>query len=337
MDRFLNREAAREIGQGDRIGSPGISVVVPVLNEEGNLDLLHAEIAATLDSLAETAEILYIDDGSTDRTPKLLRAIRDRDPRVRVIRFRRNFGQTAAMQAGFDHARGEIVVTMDGDLQNDPKDIPRLLDGIREGCDFVVGWRKNRKDKLLTRKLPSFCANRLIGWITGIRIHDNGCSLKAYRGEIVKRTQLYGDMHRFIPAMMSLSACRYREIVVNHRPRRFGRSKYGLSRTLRVASDLMLVKMLMSFTTRPALWFGLLSLPFLLLGTLFLVLSAYDYATLLREAAHSIVFPTAALLFTFAFVHLVLIGMVAELVVWAGDYQELEMIVPKVETEEAAT
>lgn len=311
-----------------------LTVIVPLFNEEENVGILHDELRATLDTLPGNSEILYVDDGSSDRTVERLRALHEGDPTVRVLRLRRNFGQTAAMQAGFDHARGAIVVTIDGDLQNDPRDIPRLLEGIREGCDFVVGWRKDRKDKLLTRKIPSWCANRLIGWVTGIRIHDNGCSLKAYRGEIVKRTQLYGDMHRFIPAMMSLTSGGYREIVVNHRPRRFGTSKYGLSRTLRVASDLLVVKMLMGFTTRPALWFGLLSLPFFLLGGLFLGLSAYQYATSAQEASHSIVYPTTTLLFSYAFLHLLLVGVLAELVVWAGDDQEREMIVPRVEQDE---
>ncbi len=319
---------------GTHGAAPDLTVVVPLFDEEDNVEALHRELAAVLDALPERSEILFVDDGSTDGTFARLRVLRERDARVRVLRFSRNFGQTPAMQAGFDHARGRIVVTIDGDLQNDPRDIPRLLQGIREGYDLVLGWRKDRKDTLLTRRLPSWCANRLIGWITGIHVHDNGCSLKAYRGEIVTRTQLYGEMHRFIPAMMSLSARRYKEVVVHHRPRHSGRSKYGLSRTLRVVSDLLLVRMLTRFTTRPARWFGLLSFPFLLLGVLFLALSWHDYATLPAGGSYSIVIPTAALLFSFAFLQLLLMGIVAELVVWTGDYREGDMIVPAVETEE---
>ena len=246
-----------------------LSVVVPLFNEEENVGALYEELRSELERVGTNWEVLFVDDGSDDGTFAKLKELKRSDERIRVVRFQRNRGQTIAMQAGFDHARGSVVVTMDGDLQNDARDIPRLLEGIRQGHDIVVGWRKRRKDKLLTRKIPSWCANWLIGRITGIRIHDNGCSLKAYRGEIVRRTRLYGDMHRFIPAMMSLSTCRYQEIVVNHRPRRFGKSKYGLSRTLKVLSDLLVVKMLTGFTTRPAFWFFLVSIPFLLLASVF--------------------------------------------------------------------
>ncbi len=306
---------------------PAVSVVVPIYNEQDSVEPLHAEIAATLDAVGDSFEILFVDDGSTDATFARLRKIRSADPRVRLVRFRRNFGQTAAMQAGFDLARGEMVVTMDGDLQNDPRDIPRLLEGIRQGSDFMVGWRRDRKDPLLTRKVPSWIANRLIGAITGIPIHDNGCSLKAYRKKLVRRTQLYGEMHRFIPAMMSLSGCSWGEIVVHHRPRRFGRSKYGLSRTGKVLSDLLVVRMLTGFTTRPALWFGLSSLPFLALSLVALVASGYHYAAA-RDGANPIVFPTVAFLSAFAFFHLILVGMVAELVVWTGEFRERETILP---------
>lgn len=305
-----------------------LSVVVPVFNEQDNVEILFNEIAEVLRGVSVRWELIFVDDGSTDATFARLRALRGADPRVRVIRFRRNFGQTPAMQAGFDAASGDVVVTMDGDLQNDPRDIPRLLDGIRAGHDFVIGWRKDRKDKLFTRKIPSWLANRLIARITKIPIHDNGCSLKAYRREVVQRTQLYGEMHRFIPAMMSLSGCTFREIVVHHRARRFGSSKYGLSRTLKVLSDLLLVKVLTGFTTRPALWFGLTSVPFFVLSALFLARSAYDYAVAPLEETVSIVFPTTALLFAAAFANLLLLGMVAELVVWSGDYRESESILP---------
>ena len=308
---------------------PGITVVVPLYNEEESIGPLAAELREVLEGLGISWELLFVDDGSADGTFAAIRALHAQDPRVRAVRFRRNFGQTPAMQAGFDHAHGDVIVTMDGDLQNDPHDIPRFLEGIRAGRDIVIGWRKDRKDKLLTRRIPSWIANRLIGRITGIRIHDNGCSLKAYRREIVQRTQLYGEMHRFIPAMMSMSGCSYQELVVHHRARRFGTSKYGLSRTLKVLSDLLLVKMLIGFTTRPALWFGFTSLPFLMLSGVFLARSAYDYAFVAPQAEDlSVVFPTAAVLFASAFLHLILVGMVGELVVWSGDYRESDTILP---------
>jgi len=310
-----------------------LSVVVPLYNEEASVGALHEEIARAVGPLGVEHEIVFVDDGSKDATVARLREIHERDPRVRVVRLRRNYGQTPAMQAGFDVSRGRVVVTMDGDLQNDPADIGRFLEGIDEGYDLVCGWRKDRKDKLVSRKVPSKIANRLISLMTGIKIQDNGCSLKAYRAEFVKRTTLYSEMHRFIPAMMSMSGCRYKEIVVHHRARQFGSSKYGISRTWKVFSDLFAIKMITGFTTRPSLWFGLLSVPFFLLGAAFLGLSAYHYWLHAGSPGTSVVYPSVTVLLVFASMHLLLVGMIAELVIRVGDYRESESIVMRADLE----
>jgi len=218
------------------------------------------------------------------------------------------------MQAGFDHARGRVIVSMDGDLQNDPRDIPELLKKVGEGYDLVCGWRKNRKDKLLVRKVPSRVANWLIGRLTGIRIHDTGCSLKAFKRSTIEKTRLYSDMHRFIPAMLSLTGVRYVEIPVRHHPRVLGRSKYGLSRIWKVFLDLFSVKMLIGFSSRPTLWFGLLSAPFFLLAAVFTALSGRAYLSPQPAGGFSIVSPTAAFLFFALATHLFLLGLLGELV-----------------------
>jgi glycosyltransferase involved in cell wall biosynthesis len=238
---------------------PEISVVVPVFNEAENIGELHRELTATLGSLGRPYEIVVVDDGSTDGTAERLKAIVAEDPRVRGLSFRRNFGQTAAFSAGFDHCRGEIVVTSDGDLQNDPADIPKLVLTLEEGYDMVCGWRRHRRDPL-SRRLPSWFANRLISWATGVRLHDYGCSLKAIRSEVVRGLRLYGEMHRFIPAVASWMGVSVAEVEVNHRPRTRGRSKYGLGRTVRVLLDLFTVKFLVAYGTRPAHLFGLMGL-----------------------------------------------------------------------------
>jgi len=221
-----------------------LSVVIPLYNEEPNVAPLHAELSAILKSMAVPHEILLIDDGSTDGTFEVLRRIQPNDPRVRVVRFARNFGQTAAFAAGFAYARGQYIVTFDGDLQNDPADIPRLLE-IARNHDVVCGWRKDRKDDFLTRSVPSVIANRLIGVVCGVNVHDVGCSLKVFRADVVKPLKLTPGMHRYLPQLASQLGDRVTEVVVNHRPRRFGQSKYGLSRTFRVASDLFKLRRLM--------------------------------------------------------------------------------------------
>ena len=247
-------------------GSPQVSVVVPLFNEVENLEDLHRQLTAALGPTGRSFELVLVDDGSTDGTQEKLLALEAADPRVRPVILRRNFGQTAAFSAGFDRSRGEIVVTSDGDLQNDPADIPRLVDKLEaEDLDMVCGWRRERRDPL-SKRLPSFFANRLISWSTGVRLHDYGCSLKAMRGEIARGIRLYGEMHRFIPAVASWMGVTLAEVPVNHRPRTRGQSKYGLGRTVRVLLDLFTVKFLHSYGTRPAHLFGLFGLAFGALG-----------------------------------------------------------------------
>ena len=236
--------------------APDVSVFLPVYNEEPNLRPLHAKLDAALKALDRSAEIVYVDDGSTDGSLKILREIARGDPRVRVGALRRNYGQTAAMAAGIDAARGRVLIPMDADMQNDPADIQRLLDTLDQGYDVVSGWRKNRKDKMVTRKIPSMIANRLISWIGGVPLHDYGCSLKAYRRESLQDVRLYGEMHRFIPIYASWAGARVTEIPVEHHARTMGKSKYGLSRTLKVVFDLMTIKFMASYQTKPIYVFG---------------------------------------------------------------------------------
>lgn len=247
--------------------TPEISIVIPIFNEAPNLEALHAELTAALDPWGRTYEVLLVDDGSTDGSVQIMRRLQAVDPRVRVIVFRRNFGQTAAFSAGFAHARGPIIVTSDGDLQNDPADIPMLVERLEAGADIVCGWRKNRQDTFLTRRVPSMLANALISRSTGVQLHDYGCSLKAFRAEVVKPLRLYGEMHRFIPAIASEYGVKVDEVVVNHRARRAGTSKYGLSRTVRVILDLLTVKFLLNYATRPLQIFGLVGLSMGALGS----------------------------------------------------------------------
>ncbi len=251
---------------------PSISVVVPLYNEAGNVRDLHREVTAALEGTGRSFELILVDDGSSDGTRGHVLELAASDPRVQAVLLRRNFGQTAAFSAGFDRSRGEIVVTSDGDLQNDPADIPALVAKLEaEDLDMVCGWRRARRDPL-SKRLPSFCANRLISWATGVRLHDYGCSLKVMRGEVARSLRLYGEMHRFIPAVASWMGVSLAEVPVNHRPRLRGRSKYGLGRTARVLLDLFTVKFLASYGTRPAHLFGLLGLAF---GAIGLVLLAY--------------------------------------------------------------
>ena len=253
-----------------------VSVVVPVFNEAENITALHAALTEALADLDRSYEIIFVDDGSTDASRDILRALTAFDPQLRALLFRRNFGQTPALSAGFEFARGATIVTMDGDLQNDPADIPRLLEKIDRGYDVVCGWRRFRKDAFATRLLPSRVANMLIRWTTGVPIHDTGCSLKAYRAWVVRSLELYSDMHRFIAALGAGVGARIAELPVRHHPRRFGKSKYGLGRIFKVAADLIVIKMLIQFAAHPIRWFGLLSLPLIVLGSVFLVLSVFD-------------------------------------------------------------
>lgn len=236
--------------------APEISLFLPVYNEESNLRLLHEKIKNALQNLAKTAEIIYVDDGSTDRSLNVLREIAAEDARVKIVSFRRNYGQTAAMAAGIDAARGAILIPLDADLQNDPADISRLLDKLNEGYDVVSGWRKNRRDALVTRKIPSWLANGLISKIGGVPLHDYGCSLKAYRRDVLADVRLYGEMHRFIPIYAAWAGARVAEIPVAHHARAAGKSKYGLSRTFKVVLDLMTIKFLAAYQTKPIYVFG---------------------------------------------------------------------------------
>src|SRR6267142_7249098 len=236
--------------------APEISIFLPVKDEEPNLLLLHGKLDQALKTLGRTAEIIYVDDGSTDGSLQILRELSRLDQRVRVVALRRNYGQTAAMAAGIDAARGDVLIPMDADLQNDPADIGRLLVKLDEGYDVVSGWRKNRRDKLITRKIPSMLANRLISWIGGVPLHDYGCSLKAYRRESLEDVKLYGEMHRFIPIYAAWAGARVTEIPVEHHARTMGKSNYGLSRTIKVNFDLMPYNLRASYQTKPLYLFG---------------------------------------------------------------------------------
>ncbi len=291
---------------------PNISVVIPLRNEAPNLLQLHRELTETLEASGRPYELVFVDDGSTDETFRMLADIHASDPHVVVVQFRRNFGQTAAFAAGFAHARGLVIVTSDGDLQNDPRDIPLLVDKLQEGYDIVCGWRRSRKDPWLTRRIPSMLANRLISWTTGVRLHDYGCSLKALRSEVVKPLRLYGEMHRFIPAIASEQGVTIAEVEVNHRPRRFGRSKYGLSRTVRVILDLVTVKFLLSYATRPLQMFGPTGL---LIGLTGVAITGYlGYVRLFTgQAIGDRPLLLLGILMVFAGLQLVTLGLLAEL------------------------
>ncbi len=237
-----------------------ISVIIPLLNEEENIPLLYKELDEVFQTTEDDYELLFIDDGSTDKSLSLLRDLQEKDSHVVVVNFRKNFGQTAAMAAGIDYAQGDVIITMDADLQNDPHDIPLLLKKINEGNDVVTGWRFDRKDAFINRRLPSIIANKIISKTTGVNLHDYGCTLKAFKKEVIKNVKLYGEMHRFIPAIASGIGIDFTEVKVNHRPRRFGTSKYGISRTIRVVLDLVTVKFLLSYATKPIQVFGLMGL-----------------------------------------------------------------------------
>jgi len=290
---------------------PGITVVVPVFNEQSNVTPLVDAAARALAGMSW--ELILVDDGSDDGTATEAARIARGDRRVRVIRLARNFGQTAATQAGFDHARGNVVVTMDGDLQNDPADIPRLVAKLNEGYDLVAGWRERRHDTLLTRRVPSWLANRLIRWLTGVPIRDNGCSLRAYRSELLERVRLYSDQHRFIAAVAAaLGAARLAEIPVRHHARRWGRSKYGLARAPRVLADLLTIHMIRSFRERPLALFGLGALAAAALGFAFATAAVISLTSFGVAKANAVVLPGAALLCWGLACYLVLLGLLAE-------------------------
>lgn len=286
--------------------------MVPVLNEEESLPLLHERLSATLAARGTEYEILVVDDGSTDGSFDVLHRLQALDPHLRVVRFRRNYGQTAAFAAGFDRALGDVVVTIDADLQNDPADIPALVDRIAQGFDVVSGWRVDRQDRFLDRRLPSLLANRLIGWVTGVRIHDYGCSLKAYRRDVLADVRLYGEMHRFIPALAHAAGARVTELPVRHYPRRFGRAKYGLSRTLKVLLDILAVRFLTGYATRPIHIFGLLGFLSFLAGTAMLLYLAV-VRLFFQQAIADRPLTLLGILLTMLGVQLVTSGLLAEL------------------------
>ncbi len=289
-----------------------VSIVVPLYNEEGNVQELYSELRTVLNSCADSYEILFINDGSTDRTAELIGEMSGRDQHVVAVNFRRNFGQTAAMSAGFNYSRGEIIVTLDGDLQNDPADIPKLLDKVREGYDVVAGWRLKRKDPFLNRRLPSMIANGIISWITGVKLHDYGCTLKAFKKDVAANLRLYGEMHRFIPAIASAMGISIVEVPVNHRPRRHGCSKYGISRTFRVILDLITVKFLLSYSNRPIHVFGLIGMLSFCLGTVIafvLVLQRQIYHLPLSDRPLFLL----SILLVFIGIQFVTFGLISEL------------------------
>ena len=292
--------------------APDLSVVIPLYNEEPNVAELHRELSAALGAWGRSYELLFIDDGSTDGTFRVLKELQAGDPFVRAIALRRNFGQTAAFAAGFAHARGRMIATSDGDLQNDPCDLPTMVAVLEEGHDIVCGWRRARRDPWLTRRVPSNIANWLISRTTGVRLHDYGCSLKVFRGEVVRSLRLYGEMHRFIPAIASEQGVRIAEVVVNHRPRRFGTSKYGLSRTMRVVLDLFTVKFLLSYSTQPIQIFGP---PGLLMGAAGLGITAYlGYVRLFAgQAIGDRPLLLLGILLLFAGMQFLTLGLLAEL------------------------
>ena len=296
-----------------------VSIIAPLYNEEDSVEPLYKAIKSGVDHLDLDYEILFVDDGSKDHTVQIAQGLAENDHRLRVIKFRRNYGQTPAMAAGIDEARGKILITMDGDLQNDPRDIPEFLAKIEEGYDIVVGWRHKRQDKLITRKIPSKIANWIIGKVTGVPIKDNGCSLKAYRAEVIKNVPLYSEMHRFIPAMASLTGAKVAEIKVRHHARQFGVSKYGLSRIYKVLLDLLTIKTIISFSHRPLQWFSILAIPSALISILTLTYSLFDFVTSNGGEKNLIIWPTIGVMFGALTLFLVLIGALCELIYKTGN------------------
>ena len=311
----LKRPAAGALKRdGDGGARPDISVFLPVFNEEPNLPPLHQKMRAALAELGLAAEVIYVDDGSSDASLAVLREIAAEDDRVRVISLRRNYGQTAAMSAGIDAARGRVLVPMDADLQNDPADIRRLLAKLDEGFDVVSGWRKNRQDKAVTRKLPSMIANRIISWIGGVPLHDYGCSLKAYRRDVLKDVKLYGEMHRFIPIYASWRGARVAEVLVRHHPRTRGQSKYGLERVIKVLLDMLVVVFLDRYFVKPIYVFGGAGLVSMGAATVAAAAGLWQWVVNGVPPTASVLPVLAALFFVAGFLS-VLMGLLAEMTV----------------------
>lgn len=298
-----------------------LSIVVPLYNEEESVLPLYQAITKVLQDVAGESEIIFIDDGSRDRTFAIAESIAANDERLRVVKFRRNYGQTPAMASGIDIAKGNYIVTMDGDLQNDPADITDFIAKLDEGYDIVVGWRFERQDKLISRKIPSRIANWIIGKVTGVPIKDNGCSLKGFRASVIKQVPLYSEMHRFIPAMASMAGSRIAEIKVRHHARQFGESKYGLSRVYKVLFDLLTIRMVSGFAERPLMWFALLALPFFLISSGILV---WQVTVLLLGAKGSLPISGAGVFFGALSIFLIFSGGLAELINRTGSLEMLK-------------
>jgi glycosyltransferase involved in cell wall biosynthesis len=296
--------------------APAISIVIPVLNEEPNVAPLVEGIRQAVRG-GPTWELLFVDDGSSDGTAATVLGFAGTDERIRLIPLARNYGQTAALQAGFDHARGNIVISMDGDLQNDPADIPLLVAKLEEGYDLVAGYRRGRQDAWLSRRLPSWVANRILRWITGVPIRDTGCSLKAYRRELIDRLALYSDLHRFIPTVAAATAgARIVELEVRHHPRQHGRSKYGLSRVGKVLADLVTIRMIRSFRERPLLLFGSGAVLAAVVGLLFAGAAAVSMAGFESSKANALILPAAACIWLSLAWYLLMLGLIAETALW---------------------
>lgn len=292
-----------------------LSLIIPVYNEQDNLPLLLDAVYKTMESLNTIWEAIFVDDGSRDRSLSILKEFAEKDPgHIRVISFRRNFGQTAAIAAGLDYSKGEIIVLLDADLQNDPDDIPMMLAKLDEGYDLVSGWRKQRKDNAITRNFPSMIANWLISKVTGVHLHDYGCTLKAYRRDVLEGFRLYGEMHRFIPVFADSVGARITEIVVNHHPRRFGKTKYGLERTVKVILDLFTVKFLVSFASKPIYLFGGTGGALMIVSTIIMVYLFIRRVFYLVSITGSPLLQTSVMFFILGF-QSILMGLIAELLV----------------------
>jgi glycosyltransferase involved in cell wall biosynthesis len=313
---------AAKVAEIDNTPRPNLSIIVPMYNEQESVTPLYRAIVKAVMPLGRRFEMIFVDDGSKDRTVEVATGLARGDSRLRIVKFRRNYGQTAAMAAGIEYARGDILITMDGDLQNDPEDIRNFVEKIEEGFDVVVGWRFNRQDKLVSRKIPSRIANKLIAKVTGVEIRDNGCSLKAFRASLIKSIPLYSEMHRFIPAMASMAGPRLAEIKVRHHARRFGQSKYGLSRVYKVLLDLTVIKTIATFASRPLRWFTLLSLPLLLGATAAFL---HIFISMARGISNlSLTLGGTGVLLLSTSIILMLSGALGELIYHRGDLRDRE-------------
>jgi len=299
------------------------SVTVPLMNEEENVELLYNGIVEVMDLMDEAYEIVFIDDGSTDKTFEIMQRLQRRDENMKVIKFRRNFGQSAAMGAGFEYASGNIVIAMDGDLQNDPKDIPKLVSKLKEGYDIVSGWRQNRQDKVIIRKIPSKIANGLIRHFTQVPIQDTGCSLKAYTKEIVKKIRLYGELHRFIPALARIEGARIGEVPVNHHARQFGSSKYNITRTLKVIMDLTTLNLFLKYLRNPMHFFGTIGIVFNLFGVITLLYMFFSVLVLRNTLEEVNVLLSTAFIFIAGGFQSLFFGLLADLVAKTGDRKSI--------------